>query len=70
MEGPHPGGTALLITVSPAPGKYESVNESAGKHINADTSNIKLNKLKFYAHFIIDSNNLHLKRTLITLLKI
>ena len=23
MEGPRPGGTALLITVSPEPGKYE-----------------------------------------------
>jgi hypothetical protein len=22
MEGPHPGGTALLITVTPTPGKY------------------------------------------------
>ena len=22
MEGPHPGGTAFLITVSPVPGKY------------------------------------------------
>ncbi len=22
MEGPHPGGTAFMITVSPAPGKY------------------------------------------------
>ena len=23
MEGPHPGGTAFMITVSPEPGKYE-----------------------------------------------
>lgn len=23
MEGPHPGGTAFLITVTPTPGKYE-----------------------------------------------
>lgn len=23
MEGPHPGGTAFVITVSPEPGKYE-----------------------------------------------
>jgi hypothetical protein len=23
MTGPQPGGTALLITVSPEPGKYE-----------------------------------------------
>ncbi len=23
MEGPHPGGTAFMITVSPAPGKYD-----------------------------------------------
>jgi len=22
MEGPHPGGTAFRITVSPVPGKY------------------------------------------------
>jgi len=24
MEGPHPGGSALLITDSPAPGKYDN----------------------------------------------
>jgi hypothetical protein len=25
MEGPHPGETALLITVIPTPGKYDFV---------------------------------------------
>ena len=25
MERPHPGGTALMITVSPEPGKYDSM---------------------------------------------
>lgn len=34
MEGPHPGGTALLITVAPTPGKYEDgrLGTSGGSH--------------------------------------
>ena len=28
MERPHPGGTALMITVSPEPGKYESMRKA------------------------------------------
>ena len=28
MERPHPGGTALMITVSPEPGKYDSMRKA------------------------------------------
>ena len=31
MEGPHPGGTAFLITVSPVPGKYAQNAQSRNK---------------------------------------
>ena len=42
MTGPQPGGTALLITVSPEPGKYEervlsttNTNEKTSKLISS-----------------------------------
>jgi hypothetical protein len=38
MEGPHPGGTALLITVTPTPGKYALPTSDRGSYSVTTTS--------------------------------
>jgi hypothetical protein len=38
MEGPHPGGTALLITVTPTPGKYALPMSDRGSYSVTTTS--------------------------------
>ena len=54
MPGPHPEGAALLITASPAPGKYEDLEETVREYMRGHSAVHLWDAHNIFSHSVHD----------------